>query len=464
MGGSGGVAMGGASMGGSGGSGGAMLDGWARQFGDALDIQTGTGVAAAPNGDVLVTGSFGGQMQMDGVSLSASGTRSVFVARLTSSGDVVWAKGFAGASLFDDQAVAVDANGNVLLVGGFFGSIDFGGGPLASAGNEDMYLAKLDANGNHLWSKRFGDGGPQPRYAVRVGADAAGNVLLATSYTGTVDLGGGPLAASGGGPDLLVAKLDANGNHLWSKRFGDAEAGANDTGERLRAFGVDAFGAVYIAGGMTGTIDFGAGPHSSPGGSFVAKLDSAGNLVFGNVYDASNAQFTALAVTPQGGAVVAGTFNFDVDFGGGTLSSLQGANILLEVNQAGQYVWAKQTKALFHLYGAATSQSGATTFVGDTFGDLDLTQLGGPVLPSDTDSANAVILTLGAGGALLAARNYTHPAMQIFPDRQLYSVAYDPSGYILTTGSFMDGLDMGYGLLQGDEWGDVVVARLPASL
>lgn len=349
-----------------------MLDGWARQFGDALDIQTGTGVAAAPNGDVLVTGSFGGQMQMDGVSLSASGTRSVFVARLTSSGDVVWAKGFAGASLFDDQAVAVDANGNVLLVGGFFGSIDFGGGPLASAGNEDMYLAKLDANGNHLWSKRFGDGGPQPRYAVRVGADAAGNVLLATSYTGTVDLGGGPLAASGGGPDLLVAKLDANGNHLWSKRFGDAEA---QFGEGW-ALAVTAAGDIVVGGDFDGKLDLGGGllVSGSIADAFLARFTGDGAHVWSKAFKAGTyALPRAVAVDKDGGVFFTGYFTGSLDLGGGTMQAPGvGKDVFLgKFTAAGAHVWSTRfgDTADQYAYGLAADATG-NAYVAGSFAEI----------------------------------------------------------------------------------------------
>lgn len=451
-------------MGGSGGAGGAMLDGWARGFGVNGGMEAGTGIAAAPNGDVVVTGSFDGSMVMDGITLSSASFYGLFVARLTSSGSVVWAKAFDGASVFDDQTVTVDAQGNVILCGGFYGTTDFGGGPLSSAnaGDEDMYLVKLDPNGNHLWSKRYGDASPQPRGVPHLATDSAGNVLLGATYAGTVDLGGGPLTALG--QDILVAKLDPNGNHVWSKRYGDSEVSGNDPSERLHAFGVDANGAVIFAGAMGGTIDFGLGPHSSPGGSYVAKLDSAGNPVFGNVYNAANADFRALAVTPQGSAVLTGTFNFDVDFGLGVLHSAQGAYIFMEVNAAGQTVWAKQSSGGFTVYAGATSPTGAVTFAGDAYDKIDLTALGGPVVQASQDATSPALVTLGAGGAVLGAKVYNSPVVQIHPDRQLFGVAYDSQGYILTTGAFADNVDMGFGPLQGDDIGNLLIARLPASL
>ena len=82
--------------------------------------------------------------------------------------------------------------------------MDFGGGPLTSAGGIDIFLAKFDPAGNHLWSKRFGDGFSQIGYSVTV--DGADNVLFTGAFSGSVDFGGGPLT-SAGGIDIFLAKF-----------------------------------------------------------------------------------------------------------------------------------------------------------------------------------------------------------------------------------------------------------------
>jgi hypothetical protein len=106
------------------------------------------------------------------------------------------------------QAIAVDNSGNVLISGNFTGTVDFGGGPLASAGNgnegEDVYLVKFDNDGNHLWSKRFGDALAQGCYDVA--ADTSGNALVTGLFYGTVDFGNGPLV-SAGSRDIFIAKF-----------------------------------------------------------------------------------------------------------------------------------------------------------------------------------------------------------------------------------------------------------------
>jgi hypothetical protein len=128
-----------------------------------------------------------------------------------------WSKSFGDASTQNGRSTAVDPSGNVLVTGDG-GGLDFGGGPLPAG---FFSLVKFDSDGNHLWSKSFGGdsfGGEQR--CLSVAADGSGNVVITGYFFGTIDFGGG-LLASGGGNDVFLAKFDPSGNHLWSKQFGE---------------------------------------------------------------------------------------------------------------------------------------------------------------------------------------------------------------------------------------------------
>jgi hypothetical protein len=73
-----------------------------------------------------------------------------------------------------------------------------------SVGMEDLFVAKLDGAGNHLWSYSWGD--PLVQSGRGVAIDGKGNVLVAGVLAGGVDFGFGPLL-SAGGTDMLVLKL-----------------------------------------------------------------------------------------------------------------------------------------------------------------------------------------------------------------------------------------------------------------
>jgi hypothetical protein len=137
----------------------------------------------------------------------------------TCPGSCRWSKRYAGSQEQHPTALAVDTAGAAIITGFYRGSLDFGGGPLVSSGISDVFIAKIDAAGKPVWSRRAGGTGDDR--AVAVATDAAGNVVLAGFFSDTIDFGGGPLV-SAGSSDIFVVKLDAAGNHLWSKRFGDS--------------------------------------------------------------------------------------------------------------------------------------------------------------------------------------------------------------------------------------------------
>jgi len=89
----------------------------------------------------------------------------------------IWSKRFGGAGEDGGQSISIDSSGNVFITG-YFGSpeIDFGGGQLIYADSFDIFLAKFDNNGNHLWSKGFG--GKLNDKGFSVSADRSGNVYI----------------------------------------------------------------------------------------------------------------------------------------------------------------------------------------------------------------------------------------------------------------------------------------------
>jgi hypothetical protein len=119
-------------------------------------------------------------------------------------GKHLWSKRFGNDSTQAANAVAVDASGAAIIAGYFRGLVDFGGGELASAGGWDIFVAKFGSNGAHLWSKRFGDGDYQSFCSVAV--DASGNAIVTGFFRGAVDFGGGALTCARE-EDIFAAKF-----------------------------------------------------------------------------------------------------------------------------------------------------------------------------------------------------------------------------------------------------------------
>jgi hypothetical protein len=100
--------------------------------------------------------------------------------------------------------VVADRDGNVFIAGDFRDIVGFGGEQLQSAGEWDVFLAKLDAAGNHLASDRFGD--PLDQRVTDLAVDTKGHPVMVGSYFGVIDFGYGS-HESAGEEDPYVAKV-----------------------------------------------------------------------------------------------------------------------------------------------------------------------------------------------------------------------------------------------------------------
>jgi hypothetical protein len=139
-------------------------------------------------------------------------------------GNVLWSRRFLGDG--SAEGVAVDATGNVAITGSYRGAInldDGARGVIDFQGLSDMFVAKLNAQGKVLWTRHFG--GERLQLGHDVAFDGAGNVIAVGEMAGAVDFGAGelrsehPLLTSA----AMVVKFDSSGRTLWAKLFEDAE-------------------------------------------------------------------------------------------------------------------------------------------------------------------------------------------------------------------------------------------------
>ena len=231
---------------------------WSKRLG-GVDSEYGYGIAVDTNGDVIVTGRFSCTVDLGGGTLTSAGAYDIFLAKYSGvNGAHVWSKRLGSTGYDYANDIAVDSNGNVMVTGQFQGTVDFGGGPLISAGSYDIFVAKYaGSNGSHLWSKRFGSTSSDNSCGVAV--DGNNNVILTGAFQGAVDFGGGPLI-NAGAYDIFLAKYTASGAHVWSENFGGT---INQLGT---AVAVNGSSNVAVTGYFENIVDFGGGIHTSAGG------------------------------------------------------------------------------------------------------------------------------------------------------------------------------------------------------
>ena len=421
---------------------------WSQRFGDEeADIAFGDGVFSS--GSVVLTGYFTGDLDFGAGPMTSADSFDVYLAKFNTNGSHLWSRRFGDQESQLAIGVAVDQLGNIVFTGWLAGAADFGGGVLTSAGSNDIFLAKFDTDGNHLWSKRFGDA--QGQESIGLAFDSSGNVLVTGNFRGTVDFGGGPLTAAGS-DDIFLAKLDPNGNHLWSKRFGDAE---DQEGTGLA---VDTSGNVLVTGEFRGTVDFGGGILTSVGldDIFVAKLDANGNHLWSKRFgDVNRDEGVALITDQTDNVLLTGQFRGTSDFGGGVLTSAGSSDIFLaKFDSDGNHVWSKR-------FGDVDSQRGNSVAV-DSLGRPVITgafegttDFGGGGLVSAGDE-DIYLAKFDAAGNHLFSQRYGDIA-----DSQLGTdVAFDSADNVFFIGAFYGTVDFGHGPLTSAGEFDIFVAKI----
>ncbi len=327
---------------------------WAKNMGGASN-DVGKSITKDAAGNVYTTGYYSGTVDFDPgpgtFTLSALGLNDIFVTKLTSAGNFVWAKSMGGTSDDNGLSLALDASGNVYTTGYFFGTADFDPGApifnLISLGDEDIFISKLDASGNFVWAKSMGGTLGDISNAIEI--DASGNIYTTGVFQGTTDFDPGigtfTIAGSLNG-DVYVSKWNSSGNFTWAQSF-SGTVGDNGTSIALDATGV------YVSGYFSATVDFDPGPGVSnliSNGNqdiFIAKLSVSGIYIWAKNIGGSNNDFgNSIKVDGLGNVYTTGGFDGTVDFdpgvGTSTITSSGGTDVFIsKLNVFGNFVFAK---------------------------------------------------------------------------------------------------------------------------
>lgn len=265
--------------------------------------------------NVIVLGLYLGTLDFGGGALPSSGGLGTFVVKYNNAGQHQWSRGFSGIS-HAPRAITTDAAGDVLIGGLFTGTVNFGGGSIAASGT-DGYLVKLSGvDGSYLNSIIIGGGGDQGLRQFAI--DGSGALLVIGEFEGNIQIAGGPQLTSMGLADTFLVRLDANLAHQWSKSFGGID---DDLG---RALVVDSADNIVIGGGFKDTVNFGGCQLTSAGDSdaFVAKFDTMGNHLFDwQAGDGGAQEVQSIAVQSDGHIVVTGHAQGSIDMGTGAVNT-----------------------------------------------------------------------------------------------------------------------------------------------
>lgn len=341
---------------------------------------SGKAVAVDAQGNVYITGALFGTQHFGNITLRATAPApafgmDIFIAKLDSTGQVLWAVQGGGPSSDYSTGIALDAQGNVYITGGYLGATaTYGGITLQSTGFSSMFIAKLAPDGRWLWAVGSPDGDTIENSVIAVRAD--GTVYVTGdfgNYLGnTLTLGPFTLTSRGDG-DVFVAQRSSAGVWRWAVRAG----GTAD--EQARSLALDTAGNAYLTGrfaSINATFGSTSLPYTAPlqGTSpdvFVAKIDAAGAWQWaaaagGNGIDIG----LSIAVDKRQRVYLTGTFQNQANFGNTQLTSLGESDAFTAcLSQAGGWQWAVAAGGIGGDGGAAiVADEAGYAYVGGSFG------------------------------------------------------------------------------------------------
>lgn len=252
-----------------------------------LNAQTFCKTYGGPGSDIafdLIAAQTGGYVICGRTASFGQGGDDAYLIRTDEDGDILWSQSIGGSN--DEAALALtETNGRNIVFAGYTSS--FG------AGSFDCYVVMTDSTGNILWTRTIGGTGDDKAHSVIATAD--GGIVI----SGTTDSYGL------GSYDAYVTKLDSLGNVLWTRTIGGTQSELGSIIVSVKPVGFDLVetpdGGIVIAGH---TKSYTA---NTNGDAYVVKIDNSGNIIWSTaIGDTGNDNVESIALTPDGGFIVAG--------------------------------------------------------------------------------------------------------------------------------------------------------------
>jgi hypothetical protein len=424
---------------------------WAKRIGGG-NHDEGLSIALDASGNVYTVGFFQGTVDFDPgtgtYNLTSAGDADIFISKLDPSGNYVWAKQMGGTSHDEGVSIAIDASGYVYTTGVFWGTADFNPGAgtyeLTSFAGPDIFISKLDASGNFVWARQIG--GISTDVSTAIALDTSGNVYTTGYFWGTPDFDPGPGTynlTSFGSLDVFISKLDAFGNFVWAKQLGGADF------DYSQSIALDASGNVYTTGWFEGKGDYdpGAGTCNLTSAGdfdiFISKLDATGSFVWakrmgGTSFEVGN----SINIDTSGNVYTTGNFEGTADFDPGAgvynLNASHKDIFISKLDASGDFIWAKRIGGSSDDTGISIDldATGGVYYTGFFSNTVDFDPGTGTYNLSAMGDPDICISKLDASGNFLWACRLGGISFELG-----MSIAFDASGYVYTTGNFLDVVD-----------------------
>lgn len=174
-------------------------------------------IKVAPSGKIFVAGESYDLATYDTITFNGFGGDDVFVSRIDSNGNWLWVKSAGGSSTDRCFDISVNSSDEIFLTGYYRESATFGGSSFNSPGNRGLFVSKLNSSGVWQWTKSVNGTGNLTGNSIVT--DANSNAYL-TGYFELTESFGTTSLTSYGNSDVFISKIDNQGNFVWSGKAG----------------------------------------------------------------------------------------------------------------------------------------------------------------------------------------------------------------------------------------------------
>lgn len=321
---------------------------WALEAG-GHGVDQGYCICIDENSNSYVGGFFSDTSYFGDEMLISENLKDVFVAKYDSTGAFQWVVQGGGSGSNTCAGITSDQNNNIFITGWFSESLQTGETFIESYGSYDMFVIKINPEGEVLWARNAG--GESDDYGNRLTINMEGDVIISGSYRHIANFGEETIIESLGDRDIFIANYSNEGIFQWVKKFGGK-------GED-RAYGIDcnSSGEIYFTGFFNGICFFGDTELFSPSiiSTYTAKLNAGGEILWANKAGGGANDLSrgfGLGVDNSGNAYATGFFSGNLNFTEeNSLHSTGGQfdfdNYIVKYNAEGDFIWAKNSGGIY---------------------------------------------------------------------------------------------------------------------